>query len=332
MGLPCPDRCRRFWWLEAAHGCEHHSLMGSTVSVWDLDADPAQLEAFEAAWKAQAEKLSWAADTIVSAANRVVGGYWDGPAAHRYDEHRRKLVGDLDDAADLAGDVARAVGECVQTLRFNQNLLDEARAKVAPRVRCVVTGVEGKVDLYPEDDDQVTLTNELVQTYEQIRARVDGKLNQQLGVVNAAIERVREWADTWSGRTLRMLNYNIQQGGGGNALFSDQGHQKEDMARLAQRLINDGVDIATVQEVFRDGAKELERQLNLLAGPGEKWEVHFGPASLKPQAEDLGLPETFGNAVIVRTDDNVSTSEVTVTPLGPGDEERSAVDVGITLD
>lgn len=300
--------------------------------MWDLDADLGQLEAFEAAWNAQVEKLSWAADTITSAANRVIGGgSWESPASHRYDGHRRKLVADLDDCAEVTGEVARALRACIDLLRFNQGLLDDARDAVARRVRCTITGVDGRVDFFPEDDEQVRLTNGLVTTYTQIRNRVDGKLAEQAGVLKSAMDTLDSWSDVWSGRTLRMLNYNIQQGGDGNRMPLPLSFRHNDIEGLATRLRAGGVDIATLQEVFADDAEALERALNAQAAPGEKWEVRFGRASDKLNWETPWRND-FGNAVVVRTGAGVSTAGTTVTDLGPGDEGRSVTGVRVEVD
>ncbi|MFC8044470.1 hypothetical protein [Nocardia sp. NPDC057353] len=307
--------------------------MGSVVSVWDLDADLGQLEAFETAWKAQVEKLSWAADTMTRAAGRVIGGgEWDSPAADRYDAHRRKLVADLDDCAETAGAVAGALRGCIDVLRFNQGLLDDARAAVASRVRCTVTGVDGRVDLFPEDDEQVELANGLVSTYTQIRSRVDGKLDGSIAVLRSAMDKLDGWSDAWSGRTLRMLNYNIQQGGGGNRMPLPPAFRYDDIRGLAQRLQIGDIDIATLQEVFRDDAQVLQNELNAHAAPGEKWEVNFGQGSNKANLEGPWKTNDFGNVVVVRTRDGVSATGTSVTDLGPGDEGRSVIEVEVELE
>lgn len=67
------------------------------IGIWNLEADPEALEAVANAWKSQIKQLSWAADTITGAANRVIGGdSWAGETAERYEQHRRKLVADLE--------------------------------------------------------------------------------------------------------------------------------------------------------------------------------------------------------------------------------------------
>jgi hypothetical protein len=144
-----------------------------------------------------------------------------------------------------------------------------------------------------------------------------------------------------------MVNYNIQQGGDGNQPWNlkdgwpqwprdnGKGTEPKDIPTLAQRIIDGKVDIATLQEVFKDNAQMLEDELNKRAAPGEKWEVHFGRASTRGQWEDSGFPyggqEDFGNAVVVRTGNGVTTGPTTVTELGPGDEPRSATRTQINV-
>ncbi|MFC9894584.1 hypothetical protein ACFVMC_12925 [Nocardia sp. NPDC127579] len=297
--------------------------------VQDLDADLTKLGSYESAWKAQQEKLSWAADTINAAAATVVGRGWAGPASERYDTHRRNLVADLDDCADLAGKAARAVGACIHTLRFNQGQLDGEKAKVRGKVQVTEHSPGGLVELSASDEDAEELVGELVKAYNEIRDRVDKQLTGQTEAFQAATARFRAFESRWTRRTLRTLNWNVQQGGDGNA-FGGQGHQDHDMDELAQRLIDGKVDVATLQELFGTGARALQAELNL-RDPDGKWEVHFGEASGKRQTENLWQKGQFGNAVVVRTGSGLDTGSPTVTDLGPGDEGRSATRVRVTV-
>lgn len=312
--------------------CDSLIRMVQTVTVLNLGANLGRLAAYESAWKAQQEKLSWAADTINAAANRALGDdVWAGPAAGRYDTHRRELVADLDDCAESTGKIAGALGACIATLRFHQGLLDTARSKVEPLVRNYTD--EHKVVFFPEDDEQTQLVEDLDSAYYGIRSRADSALNHQLEVIESAVTRLQAADTAWSKRTLRMLNWNIQQGGdGNNPTGFGQGTQIHDMDELARRIIDGRVDVATLQEVFRDGADELGRQLNKLAPPGETWEVHFGPASERTQFYRPWGSDDFGNVVLVRVGDGVSTGPVSVTDLGPGDEPRSATRVRVNVD
>ncbi|MGV9678204.1 hypothetical protein ACWDSJ_23245 [Nocardia sp. NPDC003482] len=319
--------------------------MGSTVTVFDLDADLGKLGEFESVWKAQQEKLSWAADTINAAANRVVGGdHWAGGAATRFDGHRRKIVADLDAAAELAGKAATAISSCIHVLRYNQGLLNNEKAKLNGKVTWRETGVGGTVEIGPADAKYTALVKDVVTAYDEIRDRVDKQLKPQADLFTSAVSQLKTWESTWSKRTLRMLNWNIQQGGDGNKVHwpwdkkpdsERQGNQKGDMGDLAQRLIDGKVDVATLQEVFKDGADQLQKELDKRAGPGEKWEVHFGPASDKGEGSHYGLKNEFGNAVVVRTGNGVTTESPTVTELGkggPGDgETRSTTRVHVNV-
>ncbi|WP_194814978.1 hypothetical protein [Nocardia sp. XZ_19_385] len=305
--------------------------MALTV-VYDLDADLAKLGSFESAWKAQKEKLTWAADTINNAANSVVGEGWSGPAATRYNSHRGKLVADLDECADLAGKAAAAVGACIHTLRFNQGQLENEKAKLKGKVPMTEYGAGGAVELNPEDgeEDQIELVDKLVKSYNEIRGRVDTKLNVEAGEFKSAMAKFKAFESTWSRRTLRTLNWNVQQGGGGNKLWG-QGHQIHDMGELAQRLIDGKVDVATLQEMFGDGAQLLQVALDKQDADGN-WVVHFGPASMKGQWTNSGFSSEFGNAVAVRTGSGLTAGDPTVADLGDGDEGRSSTRVRVTVD
>ncbi|MGY1901244.1 hypothetical protein [Nocardia gipuzkoensis] len=302
--------------------------------VYDLDADLAKLGTYESAWKAQKEKLSWAADTINTAANNVVGRGWEGDAAGRYDGHRRKLVADLDECADLAGKAAVAVEACISTLRFNQGQLDSEKAKIKGKVRITEYGSGGMVELSPDDEDETELVDKLVRAYNEIRGRVDRQLREQTEAFRSAVTQFKAFESRWTRRTLRTLNWNVQQGGDGNWVRG-RGHQKGDMGDLAQRLIDGKVDVATLQELFGGGAKQLQAELNE-RDPDGHWEVHFGPASKKLQGEKLFLLQgDFGNAVAVRTGSGlIATEDPTTIGLGrgDGDEDRSATKVRVVVD
>lgn len=304
--------------------------MGNVSDLWDLEANTGTLDALENAWKSQVEQVSWAADTINDTSNRVIRGQaWEGETAERFDQHRKKLVADLDKCADLTGKVARALGECAQILQHNQSLLSNERQKLANIKSDNAAG--GQLTFHPANDQETKLVDDAVQAANEIRGRVDRELNAQAEVFKSALTQLQEWERTWSARNVRMLNYNIQQGGGGNSPWpwdDEVGTDERDLGTLAQRMIDDKVDVATMQEVFKGSSEKLEDELNKRAAPGEHWEVHFGKASHEWHADDGGFPikgkEDVGNVVVVRTGHGVTTGPSTVTDLGPGDEPRSA--------
>ncbi|MEQ4300910.1 hypothetical protein ABNF97_05865 [Plantactinospora sp. B6F1] len=312
--------------------------MGDVGNLWDLEAQPAALDALGSAWSMQTKQLTWAAETVNSAATQVIGSEaWTGDTADRYDQHRRKLVAEFDDCAELAGKVARALGECAQVLRHNQEMLTREREKLS-RIRHEQPP-GGPLTFHPADEQETKQVNEAIALAKQIRARVDSELNAQARVFESAHGQLQGRRSKQTAGALRMLNYNIQQGGGGNQPFpwnKAQGTDMRDMGELAQRIIDGKVDVATLQEIFGSGAERLQQELNARAAPGERWEVHFGKASERGHWDDSLFPgggkEDFGNAVVVRTGDGLTTGNVRVTDLGPGDEGRSATRVRINVD
>ncbi|GIH08197.1 hypothetical protein Rhe02_62640 [Rhizocola hellebori] len=306
----------------------------TTPDVWDLKANPATLEALEQAWKAQAGMLDEAQDTVDRAANRVVDGeFWTGQTADAFDKHRLTLTTDLGESGKLAERVSRALGHCAAVLRRNQGLLDDERHRLAD---VPVLANAGQLTFQPRDDSQATLVNNAISAARDIRSRVDSELRSQAAIFKEAVGPLRAWQTTWNKRTLRVLNWNIQGGGGGNHYMTDQGTQSDDIPDLAERIINGDVDVATLQEVWKSHAEELQEELNKRAAPGEHWEVHFGKADRGWHLSDGLFPgrEDAGNAVVVRTRPGVSTSGETVIPLsGENSEEgRAATKVHIQVD
>jgi hypothetical protein len=310
--------------------------MGDNTDLWDLNADPATVETLEGAWKSQVKQLSWAADTINDTANRVIGGEaWVGETADRFDQHRRKLVGDLDKCAELADKVARSLGECAHVIRHGQGRLTTEKQKIS-QIRS--DSPNGILTFHPADEQEKQLLAEATRAANDIRARVDKELNAHAEVFSSAQQQLAGWQGTWSSRGLRMLNYNIQQGGHGNNPnpLSRQGVDASDLGTLAQRIVDGKVDVATLQEVFKGNVGQLREELNKRAAPGEHFEVYFGKASDKLHWNDgprLFWPnEDFGNVVVVKTGDGITTGPVSTHTLPNGDEGRSATEVRINVE
>jgi hypothetical protein len=306
--------------------------MTNAADLFDLQANPAAIDALEDAWKAQVKQLSWAADTINGAANRVMGGEaWLGETADRYDQHRRKLIADLDSCAELVGKVARALGECAQILRSGQDQLTTERQKLV-KIRSDNAG--GKLTFYPQDEQQKNLVENATQAANEIRSRVDSGLNGQAATFNSALNQLRQWQENWSGRTLKMLNLNIQQGGEGNSWkpWNNKGTEEGDIAPLAQRLVDNKIDVATLQETYKGDMDTLRDELNK-KDPNGNWELRFGPAKEnKMHFDDVPGPDDFGNAVFVRTGDGLTASPTQNHDLGDkGDEHRAAAETEIHI-
>lgn len=117
---------------------------------------------------------------------------------------------------------------------------------------------------------------------------------------------------------LRLLTLNVA-GGHGNFPLDSDGMDPGDIDELATRILDENVDVATLQEIWGKDVKKLEDKLNR-RDPGGDWELEFGQASTKRRADDaissvvlvlgglggaavdIGLlhDQPFGNAIAVR--------------------------------
>ena len=312
------------------------TVMGDiTVSnLWDLEADPGRLEANAVTWLGRANDLEEVQDLVDRAANRVVDGeYWTGQTADAFTVHREKLTADLGTCAGLINEVVTALNSCADLLRYNQGLLTEERDRLAA---VPVTRSGDTLTFQPADDAQEQLVRDVIAAAREIRQRVDDELETQRTVLANALPTLEEQKERWTARTMRMLNFNIQEGGEGNKAApwdrGDHGYQGR-MDELADRIVNGQVDVATLQEIFRVDVEGLQRELDERARPGERWEVHFGQASEKWRGSGV-IPgrEDFGNAVVVRTTDDLQVTDTENTRIGDGDGGRAALEVEMELD
>ncbi|HEX6681952.1 MAG TPA: hypothetical protein VF062_04125 [Candidatus Limnocylindrales bacterium] len=305
-----------------------------TVSnLWDLEADPGRIEANAVTWQGRATDLEEAQDLVDSAANRVVDGeYWTGQTADAFTRHRESLTSDLGTCAGLVNEVVTALNTCADLLRYNQSLLTEELSALSG---IAVSRSGGGYTFHPADEAEEQTVRNAIATAREIRQRVDDGLETQKAVLTGALPTLEEQKERWTARTLRMLNFNIQEGGDGNELNpfnrGDHGYQGR-MDELAERIMGGQVDVATIQEIFRHDAEGLERELNERAAPGERWEVQFGKAADKPRNSGLwSATEDFGNAVIVRTTDDLEMTDSQNHEVGDGDGGRAAMEVNLEV-
>lgn len=138
---------------------------------------------------------------------------------------------------------------------------------------------------------------------------------------------------------LRLMTLNVG-GGYENDLGNSAGMDPGDVDELARRIASQGVDVATLQEVWAMDLPELERQLEQITG--DEWELHFAQASTKLRADDdnwgtLHANQPFGNAIAVRLGDGVVRSELVSTqkldaPGDDGSDGRVAISVRVFTD
>ena len=72
------------------------------ASRWRTEADFAAVDRVAQAWESLAGRAIATADQVTRAANAVYGPGWQGEAADRYHEHRKKITGRLDDLGKCA--------------------------------------------------------------------------------------------------------------------------------------------------------------------------------------------------------------------------------------
>jgi endonuclease/exonuclease/phosphatase family metal-dependent hydrolase len=129
-------------------------------------------------------------------------------------------------------------------------------------------------------------------------------------------------------------------GGAGNMVYKSDGMDPGDVNELALRIANEGVDVATLQEVWKMDLPELERQLEHITG--DDWDLHFAQASTKVRSDDdwagtVYPNQPFGNVIAVRKGDGVTHSEVVGeqkldAPGDDGSDGRVAISVRVYTD
>lgn len=283
-----------------------------TGDVWDLSAAPGTLEEMAQAWRQVKDAMLAAQSTVDTSAQQVFDGEaWTGQTADSYNGHRLRVTGDLGTSAASAASVAETLEYLAGVLRFNQELLAQERARLAG-VR--VTGDGAQLTFHPADEAQTDLVQRAVSAAREIRSRVDDEIAVKTAVFASAHSQLEQVSDAWRPRTVGMLNLNIGQGYE-NSPHNSGGTDRSDLREIAQLIANADVDIVTMQEVFGSDVERLEQELRELTG--DEWTIHFGEASEKVYWSDgyrpIGMHEPFGNAIAVRHDDAVSTSDHTDT-------------------
>ncbi len=300
---------------------------------WDLGADPAGLEGAARAWRAVASLASAAAQTVGDGARSVVGSRWECEAAEAYDVHQGKLTRDVDVLAEVAEQTATAMDSLAGTLRSVQSQLNELLA--------TLSGIpwsgspQGTLTFSPTDAEQERRVQEASAAAAQCRALVEEEAALKEAAFAAAAAQLQTLTDRWRPQTVNVVNLNIGSGNDNNRLWGDKdGVSPGEVDELAELLVAENADIATLQEVFRGDLETLERELE--ERTGDNWEFHFAEASTKVRFTglgdlfDTGVNEPFGNAVFVREGEAISgSSEVAEHKLDrPGQWFEPPVETG----
>lgn len=296
-----------------------------------LEADPEALQAAAAAIRGLALRAH-AADQIVDGAADEIESEeaWRGETAGNYQDHRRRLTGDLASLGYGSGRAADTLDEIADLLIWYQAALDSEKAALAgiPSTRSEGGGhgphePAGPVVTYhPRSEDEATAVSDAMLRASELKS----ELNEHLAEKETALRRevdgyarppaagdapgLAMLARTWRPRTISVLNFNIGQGdenSPGNSGGTDHG----DIDDIAQIIADEDVDVVTVQEMFGQEREHLEQELR--ERTGDDWTVHFGEASNKIYWSDgywhRGVSTPFGNAIAVRHGRLVEDSE-----------------------
>ncbi len=166
----------------------------ATADVWDLHARVDLVGAAADRWQVVAAAVRTAADDVNTPA-QALAAEWDGPAADSFDAHRRRLIGDLDRAADLAGTVAAGVDRVARTLQATQSHLTDEWARVAT--------VEFRYDqpmhlvFQPATPAEQALVLDSIGQCERLRGQLDQQLTADLATLEQARAQFGQLATTW---------------------------------------------------------------------------------------------------------------------------------------
>lgn len=167
--------------------------------LWDLRADPGQIETAATAWSDVARSVSTVADGArADMANPLET--WEGEAADAYDERRRALVRDLDEAADIATALARTMQSVAGTVTAAQGRLDSSWGDVMSFERRVLS--DGSLWFVTETEEDQAIVRSAITAAEGIRAELDGSLVALEGEVASATARWDALTQTWWSFTL----------------------------------------------------------------------------------------------------------------------------------
>jgi hypothetical protein len=169
----------------------------STPDVWDLHARPDQISAASESWRAVARSLGATADEVNAAAMSLLGDGWAGAAADSYDDHRRKLVTDLDHAQEQAGVAANALEDAAGALRSAQSHLTGEWG----RVTAVPFTWDAPMHLLfaPKTYEQSTTVIDSINQCAEIRGGLDSALNATVTKFRQASTEFARIATAWNG-------------------------------------------------------------------------------------------------------------------------------------
>ncbi|MDQ4052111.1 MAG: M91 family zinc metallopeptidase [Actinomycetota bacterium] len=163
--------------------------------IWDLADDAGKLDSAAEAWAQIGTALSGVGDDVTTCSQAVVTAGWEGTSATSYDGHRKKLVTDLDKAADAADSIASTMVMSAGALRSAQGQLDGEWAKIVGIKHSWVAG--GQLTFFPEDDAESERLQNATSAAQSIREALDETLAEDAANLRKLTSTWRTISSTW---------------------------------------------------------------------------------------------------------------------------------------
>ncbi|NHA01466.1 hypothetical protein G5V59_21140 [Nocardioides sp. W3-2-3] len=134
-------------------------------------------------------------DDVTRGVKAVMDAGWEGDTRDSFDDHRRRLVADLDAGGDLAGKVASHLTLAAGSVRVAQGHLDAQWATIVSVP--VHWGPGGEMTFQPRDEAEQTKVTEALARAREIRDGLDTALDEDRAAIAATVEQWRAIADRW---------------------------------------------------------------------------------------------------------------------------------------
>lgn len=164
-------------------------------SLWDLDEDAGQIDRASSRWASLGTALTDSSEAVDTGSRRVRAADWEGKTADSYDQHRKKLMTDLDAAAELADQIASVLSRSAGSVRIAQGRLDQSWATVVgiPQSR----GIGGEVIFQPSSPEESKQVDDAISAANDIRRGLDSELATDRDALDAATAKWQEIARVW---------------------------------------------------------------------------------------------------------------------------------------
>lgn len=166
--------------------------------IWDLRANPEQLETAAQQLRTLASAALTGRETVINAARQIQSEEaWTGDAAEAYQDHRRSLTAWLRELAESVNSGAWSLEYLAGELRSAASVLYLLRASLND---IESEDEDGETIFLPVDEDEAQRVNAAVMQAETIRAGVEENLVSAEGKFRRRLDEIREISDRWETR------------------------------------------------------------------------------------------------------------------------------------